>query len=322
METTALFLKKLREIEIEIRTEKGKLLCNAPKGTITAEISKKIKLRKSEIIAFLQQTAVDNWSSLVAIQPQGNRPPFFCFHGAGGNVLNYSVLVPYLGQDQPLYGLQSRGLDGTTPPIESIESMAAHYVNEITTIQPHGPYYFGGGSMGGMVALEAAQQLQKKGEQIGILVMFDTIGPNQEVTPGGRLIHRIRKHNMMELLSYAKERVSENKLNKQKMADCLAYRQRGEALPHDLRFWFIEKMNYNAMANYEYSVFAGEITLLKGTDEEGGLWSDPLRGWQDMATQGLKINQIPGHHDTLVEKPLLGKILAQCLEQAQKKQFK
>lgn len=317
METTASFLQKLRAAGIEIRTENGKLVCNAPKGAITPEIAKKIKQKKSAIISFLQQTATDKWSSLVAIQPNGRQLPFFCFHGAGGNVLNYSVLVPYLGQDQPLYGLQSRGLDGTTPPLESIESMAAHYVREIITIQPHGPYYLGGGSMGGMVALEAAQQLQKAGETIGILVMFDTIGPNQEVTPGGRLIHRIRQHSMLELLTYAKDKVTESNLNKQKMADCLEYRKRGEPLPHDLRFWFIEKMNYIAMGNYKYSVFDGKITLLKGTDEEGGLWSDPLRGWQDMTTQRLEIHEIPGHHDTLVEEPLLGRKLAEYLKQAQ-----
>ncbi len=317
MTTTVSFLKKLRESGIELRAENGKLLCNAPKGAMTPEITDTIKKKKSELLAFLEQAATDKWSSLVTIQPKGTRPPFFCFHGAGGNVLNYSVLIPYLGLDQPLYGLQSQGLDGTTPPLEKIETMASHYVREIKTLQPHGPYFFGGGSMGGMIALEAAQQLQRTGEQIGILVMFDTIGPNQEVTPGNRLIHRIRQHNMVELLTYAKDRVSETKLSKQKLATCLEYQQRGEPLPHDLRFWFIEKMNYIAMGNYEYSVFNGEITLLKGTDEEGGLWSDPLRGWKDMATEGLEIHEIPGHHDTLVEEPLLGRQLAQCLEQAQ-----
>jgi len=46
-----------------------------------------------------------SWSSLVPIQPNGDKPPLFCIHGAGGNVLNYHKLSHHLGSNQPLYGL-------------------------------------------------------------------------------------------------------------------------------------------------------------------------------------------------------------------------
>src|SRR5437667_7616351 len=39
------------------------------------------------------------WSPLVSIQPNGPRPPFFCFHGSGGNVLTYRDLSQLLGLD-------------------------------------------------------------------------------------------------------------------------------------------------------------------------------------------------------------------------------
>ena len=51
------------------------------------------------------------WSSLVPIQPHGTRPPLFCVHAAGGNVLFYRDLAKRLGQEQPVYGLQTPGLD-------------------------------------------------------------------------------------------------------------------------------------------------------------------------------------------------------------------
>ena len=65
------------------------------------------------------------WSSLVAIQPSGLRPPLFMVHAVGGNVLNYRDLVRYLGRDQPVYGLQAQGLDGQQQPYTRIEDMAA-----------------------------------------------------------------------------------------------------------------------------------------------------------------------------------------------------
>jgi phthiocerol/phenolphthiocerol synthesis type-I polyketide synthase E len=115
------------------------------------------------------------WSPLVAIQPSGSRPPFFCIHGAGGNVLIYRDLSLHLGSDQPFYGLQSQGLDGSYPLLTRIEDMAALYVKEIRKMQPHGPYFIGGYCMGGTIAFEVAQQLQAQGEQIALLALFDTM---------------------------------------------------------------------------------------------------------------------------------------------------
>jgi|SRR5271157_293974 len=115
------------------------------------------------------------WSSVVTIQPKGSRPPFFCMHGAGGNVLIYRELSEHLGQDQPFYGLQSLGLDGSSEPQSRIEDMAASYVQEIRRTQAKGPYYLGGYCLGGTIAYEVAQQLRAQGEEVALLAMFDTL---------------------------------------------------------------------------------------------------------------------------------------------------
>ncbi len=119
------------------------------------------------------------WSPLVEIQPNGSRTPFFCFHGAGGNVLNYRKLSYYLGTEQPFYGLQCQGLDGKDPLLTSIEAMTALYVREIRKVQPHGPYLLGGYCMGGTLAYEAAQQLEAAGEPVAMLALFDTMNWNK-----------------------------------------------------------------------------------------------------------------------------------------------
>jgi len=121
------------------------------------------------------EAAPSGWSSLVAIQPSGSRPPLFCFHGAGGTVFIYHKLSRYLAADQPLYGVQSRGLDGSCAPLTRIEDMAAVYVDEIRRVQPQGPYFLAGYCMGGTVAYEVAQQLHAAGESIALLALFDTM---------------------------------------------------------------------------------------------------------------------------------------------------
>ena len=86
-----------------------------------------------------------SWPSLVKIKPgNGSRPPFFCIHGAGGNVLLYKDLAKHLPSEQPFYGLQAQGINGRLPIHGNIEEMASHYVSEIKTIQPNGPYFFRG----------------------------------------------------------------------------------------------------------------------------------------------------------------------------------
>jgi len=117
-----------------------------------------------------------SWSSLVEIQPgSGNsKPPFFCFHGAGGNILIYRDLARRLGSDQPVFGLQSQGLDGKQPFLTTIEEMADLYLKEIQSVQSEGPYLLGGYCMGGTLALEVAQRLKDQGKEVGLVALFET----------------------------------------------------------------------------------------------------------------------------------------------------
>ncbi len=76
----------------------------------------------AELATFLRQgEQVVSWSSLVPLQPHGQRPPFFCIHPIGGNLLSYRDLARHLGPDQPVYGLQARGLDGQSAPHTRVE---------------------------------------------------------------------------------------------------------------------------------------------------------------------------------------------------------
>ncbi len=75
---------------------------------------------------------------------------------------------------RPVYGLQALGLDPGQEPHDRIETMAAWYVKEIRGVQPQGPYLLGGWSMGGLIALEAARQLNAAGQTVALVAMFDT----------------------------------------------------------------------------------------------------------------------------------------------------
>ncbi|AFY92127.1 non-ribosomal peptide synthetase [Chamaesiphon minutus] len=132
-----------------------------------------------ESLATCLSSSPDNLarSPLVAIQPDGSSPAFFCVHPIFGVIFPYYELAAQLGKDRPFYALQPIGLDGKTPPLTRIEDMAAHYIEALRSVQPHGPYYLGGWSFGGWVAFEMAQQLQQAGQEVALLAVLDTLAP-------------------------------------------------------------------------------------------------------------------------------------------------
>jgi amino acid adenylation domain-containing protein len=126
--------------------------------------------------ALRQETISQTWSPLIPIQSTGSKPPFFCIHPIGGNILCYADLARNLGSEQPVYGLQAVGLN-EEEPLTCIEDMAAVYIEAIKTIQPTGPYYLGGWSMGGVIAFEMAQQLFTNTDEVALLALIDSYVP-------------------------------------------------------------------------------------------------------------------------------------------------
>jgi amino acid adenylation domain-containing protein len=111
---------------------------------------------------------------LVPLQTFGDRAPLFLAHPAGGHVICYRGLAVNLAPDQPVYGLQPRGLEDGKEPIDDLEQMAAYYVEAVRRFRPRGPYRLGGWSFGGVVAWEMARQLHAAGETVDLLAMLDT----------------------------------------------------------------------------------------------------------------------------------------------------
>lgn len=134
-------------------------------------------LRQAETVAAAS-------SSLVRIQPgDPDQRPLFFIHPGGGNVFGYAGLARHLGLNRPFYGLQARGLINDEEPLTQIEAMAEHYIQLIRQVQPEGPYYLGGWSMGGIVAFEVAQQLQAVGEAVAAVTIIDSKMPNPHKAP-------------------------------------------------------------------------------------------------------------------------------------------
>ena len=116
-------------------------------------------------------------AQVIPLQTKGSRTPFFCIHAAGGGVLCYLNLARHFRADQPFYGVAGPGPDCTAQPHYRIEEMAEHYVESIRKIQPQGPFYLGGWSMGGIIAYEMARQFLLVHERVALVAFLDSWVP-------------------------------------------------------------------------------------------------------------------------------------------------
>ncbi|BAL88462.1 putative NRPS-related enzyme [Actinoplanes missouriensis 431] len=110
---------------------------------------------------------------VLTLRATGTAPPLFCVHPAGGISWCYTGLLPHVGRQHPVYGLQAPGVSGPCDPPVSIAGLAADYLRRIREIQPAGPYHLLGWSMGGVIAYEIAAALRAGGEEVGSLTLLD-----------------------------------------------------------------------------------------------------------------------------------------------------
>jgi pimeloyl-ACP methyl ester carboxylesterase len=82
-------------------------------------------------------------------------------------------LLQHIPPEYPIYGLQAHGMSAPAKLPENLHEMAAQYVEHIRRIQPSGPYYLLGWSLGGLIAHAVACRLQQEGAEVGLLALLE-----------------------------------------------------------------------------------------------------------------------------------------------------
>jgi thioesterase domain-containing protein len=128
----------------------------------------------ASLAAVLDEPSAPRFPPLLLLKPGIQAPPVFLAHGLGGTAMDFFQLVKHIQSEHPLYGMQAKGTDGVDEPFDRIEDLAQFHLDAIRELQPHGPYFLVGYSLGGLVALEMAQRLTEMGEKIALLAMLES----------------------------------------------------------------------------------------------------------------------------------------------------
>ena len=292
------------------------------------------------LASLLRQHNSQKWSSLVTIQPHGTKTPLFCVHGGAGTVLLFNSLARHLAPERPVYGLQARGLYGRERPHTSVKDMAAHYIREMRTVQPRGPYLIGGWCFGGIVAFEIAQQLQFIGEKVDLLVMFNAASrpeeyaadvdpaPTDHARKPAKAYHS-RWHQFAALP--AREKFSyfaggvRRKLRRgqyglsryargvSRRTLCRLYIALRLPLPDDIRNYYFLYMNTIAERRYKPKPYVGDMLIFR----DQGPYRDPSLGWADVVTGRIESHEVSvstTHHRALMQEPAVGAVAEKLQE--------
>ncbi len=244
------------------------------------------------------------FSPLVLIQAGSGTTPFFCVHGAGGNVLNFRDIARRLGEDQAVYALQARGVDGA-PPLETIEQMAELYLASVRRVQPRGPYLFGGYSGGGVIAYEMAQRLHRSADDVALLALLDTFRAGIRPTPAPLTTHLLQlwKEGFSYLWRRAKHKVSQRLDDLSTELKIRFYMSQDKPLPFALRDLQLTRTFLEAADRYEPERYPGRVVLYRATQVEPAFrHAGAKNGWDDL-TPNLEVVDVPGDHDSLVHEP-------------------
>lgn len=289
------FLAALRERDIQILADGGRLRCNAPAGALTPELREELHRRKAEILRFLRsaESLARQQPGIVPLQPHGTDAPIFAVAGHNGDIFCFRSLAQHLGNDQPFFGLQPPGLDGNREPLARVEDLAACFAAQIRAFRPDGACIIVGYCAGGAIAFELARQLLRDGVEIRVLALFGSPFPAayrffpQLRLRFGQLAQRVGKHirtlpslPMSERRNYIAERVRNLKAER-------AERRQAAKDPVLMLRDKVGCATLKAIRSYKPFFFNGRLCLFSPCENAGG---DALAQWQSVARDTEKFS--------------------------------
>lgn len=272
--------------------------------------------------AVIRDWGVQPFSPVVALKATGHGRPLFLVHGLAGDVLELRALAQKLPGDRPVLGLRARALDPRERAHETIEEMAADYVQHIRRWQPAGPYLLAGYSFGGLVAFEMARHLQEAGEQVAFLGLLDTnvhegclarwerwtfralrwlhrattrLGSPRS-WPFSALRERVRRSIEARLHANRSEVPIPAALHVDRLTPAMAY---------------LQKIAFRAFGIYRPQPYSGVVTFFRASVRPTD-YCYPVPIWDGLTGGRLVVCDVPGDHFAMIREPCVD-VVASCL---------
>lgn len=231
---------------------------------------------------------------IIPLQLIGNKKPLFLIHPIGGTIFCYLPLKNYI-KDRPIYGIEDPGINTDAVEFNSLEELASYYIEGIKQIQPQGPYLLGGASLGGLIAIEIANQLNIRGESIEFIGLFDSWASYPEAT---NQKDWFEKH-MQEQHDQMNNQLIQAGLDPKNPWLNLQWKRKDLSLKYNVPF-----------ISYKVTLFKAQqlLDILASYNSPTNLW--------DAFCNNLEIKHVPGDHYSMFNQENIAELAAtlkQCI---------
>ena len=282
----------------------------------------------ASLAELIEDEANPSYNHFVPLKPGDEMAPLYIVHGLGGTVMELAVLGKLIHTDKAVFGIQARGLDGIETPLSTVADMADLYARLIRERQPYGPYFIGGYSFGGCIAVEVARRLGS--ENIAELLLLDAFA-NPRTWPrrvqlqvkSRRLLKQLRaqvKQGPRENLAWATtkmRRALTPRTQEERAAERANYINNwlgaiDPNLPLPLRQTRVA--SDQALFNFRPAAYRGKVTFLRAS-RPGAVFPASPRAVYAKLFGDLELHTIDGDHQSILAKdaPQLAAHISACL---------
>ena len=258
-----------------------------------------------------------DFRQVVKIQPHGSKRPLIVINNTG----IYYGLAKNLGPEQPVYSLQlfdPSVRDSSLP--NSLEEIAAGYVELIRRVQPQGPYDLMGWCVAGALAFEIARQLIEAKQEVSHLFLIDSWVPGyfKRLPPLRGLIATYSLRGQLILADLRRVLSSEKSVwafisqrtlfKRLKLlfagpgANSGFRAEEEQATPETYDQWLLAYLQ-RVTNHYTPKTFDGGVTLLRSRLEPTGWFFQEDAGWGAFVRSGVDVRFVDGNHFTMFQDP-------------------
>lgn len=251
--------------------------------------------------------------AIIPIQPKGNRIPLFWIRGGA----RFRLLAQKLGPEQPFFGLDLPYSDARKLPVPfRLEDIAAFLVRALKEQQPNGPYALAGLCVNAVIAYEVARQLNRAGDQVGLVALLDGHNRAYYKNPfrDRRYTARVKYH-LSNILRLSTRERSAYMLARLDEAFRIVERAKWQFSSSDSEVDSDQRHNtdpfvHPAFHRYEPSAYQGRIVLLQSSQWPDAPYFDFRLGWEELV-EGVEFHRIPGSHPGMFTEPNVNLVAAQ-----------
>ena len=267
--------------------------------TALNQINKKFNVSIS-LPDFYRNSTVEQVCALV--QQQGYKSPYEYLvtlrEGVGDkNIFMVSCrenVDPFISEDFNIYLMRGTWYNKKYDFSDDLERVVHRYVEEIQKIDPEGPYYLAGFSLGGLIAHQAACILQEQGKEVKGLHCIDP-------TPPMNWDEWLPRSNFQAIWSHIQKKgMSEG------LGIIISYILTFLGMPHLERHRVLISMEYSRilLGRSAFKTFDGDFNLYPRV----GYGEDAIQSWKDQTNGQVVMMEMPteDHHD-IDRNPLLEK---------------